>query len=366
MTETTAAISGAQAVGLGVVLALLAGWALYLIYNFLKPSRPPGSEVEDAPNRKAYLSDEELEGPKLDRVLKWGLVSLAFLAIGLPVYWLGEPGRQDNAQKGFDRRSVERGAELFQSAQAELAPGRISAGCADCHGPKGEGGSVPFTITRLVDGEETVIPVTWAAPSLNDVLYRFSPDEVREILVYGRPPTPMPAWGVQGGGALGDQQIDDLVNFLISIQVSQEKMLETTAAVGTDGKALFDAFCARCHTMGWSYRTDYQEPGSIDGGGAFGFNLTNGVTRRQFPEREDHIEFIAQGSDYQKNYGMRGIGSGRMPGFGVDPNAETALDEPHCNFADQNLQPRKCTTYRVGGMLSAEQIEAIVDYERSL
>jgi len=34
----------------------------------------------------------------------------------------------------------------------------------------------------------------------------------------GRPPTPMPTWGVRYGGPMNDQQITDLVNYLLSIQ----------------------------------------------------------------------------------------------------------------------------------------------------
>jgi hypothetical protein len=76
----------------------------------------------------------------------------------------------------------------------------------------------------------------------------------------------------------------------------------------------------------------------MGGGGAFGPNLTNGVTLRQFPPLSGgvakHVEFVTTGSDFQKPYGTQGIGSGRMPGFGQE--------------------------------LSARQIDEIVIYERSL
>ena len=52
--------------------------------------------------------------------------------------------------------------------------------------------------------------VTWTAPALNTIFYRFSEDEVRYILVYGRPFSPMSPWGVDGGGPMNDQQIDTL------------------------------------------------------------------------------------------------------------------------------------------------------------
>ena len=329
------ALSGPEVVGIGIGFALLVGWVVFVVLNASRPSRPPGSEIEDAANRRAYLSDDELETTKLDKTLTWGLLSLAFIAIALPVYWLREPGRQDGAIEGFDQRAVDRGAILFQSAQAELEPGQISAGCADCHGNRGQGGVVPFVMAHPTN-EGEVIPVNWTAPALDDVLLRFSEDEVRDILVYGRPPTPMPAWGVQGGGALGDQQINDLVAFLKSIQVSPDEAKKEADGV-TGGEELFNAYCARCHTLGWSYRDSYEEPRALPGGGALGPSLRDGLTLRQFPNREDHVQFVTEGSEYGVNYGRRGIGgreSGGMPGF--------------------------------GRMLTKEQIEAIVDYERSL
>jgi mono/diheme cytochrome c family protein len=326
-------LSGQQAVGIGIGVVLLVGWAVFVAVNAGRPSTPPGSEIDDAPNRRPYLADDELESRKLDKTLTWGLLSLAFIAIALPAYWLREPSRQQNATNGFDKRSVDRGAELFQSASAKLAPGHIAAGCADCHGNKGQGGVVPFVMQDPVN-KGKVIPVNWTAPALNTVLLRFTPDEVREILVYGRPPTPMPAWGVAGGGALGDQQIDDLINFLKSIQISSKDAKKEAAQYGTDGAQLFDAFCARCHTLGWSYKDSYPEPGAKPGGGAYGPNLRDGHTLEQFPNPADQIAFITEGSEFGKNFGRRGIGTGRMPGFGQ--------------------------------MLSPAQIKAIVEYERSL
>ena len=56
------------------------------------------------------------------------------------------------------------------------------------------GGVKEFTITDA--DNEFVATVNWQAPALNTVLLRFSEDEVRNILVYGRPGTPMPAWGL--------------------------------------------------------------------------------------------------------------------------------------------------------------------------
>jgi mono/diheme cytochrome c family protein len=224
------------------------------------------------------------------------------------------------------------------------------------------GGVAPFTVTDPTTGQ--VKSVNWIAPALNTVLYKFSESEVRYILVYGRPFSPMSPWGVEGGGPMNEQQITNLINYIKSIQLPQEgctaedpfcngsgapintkftdevqKEAEAAVAAGTYatlGEALFnlglgggEASCARCHTKGWSYG-DPQQPG----GGAFGPNLTGGSTVRQFPDVDDQISFIKTGSDQGKRYGMQGQGSGRMPGF--------------------------------DSLLTDEQIAAIVDYERGL
>ena len=62
--------------------------------------------------------------------------------------------------------------------------------------------------------------------------------------------------------------------------------------------------------------------GFPDGSGAFGPNLTGGLIPRQFANYEELIAFISQGSVNGEPYGNNGIGSGRMPGFGDNPNTE--------------------------------------------
>jgi hypothetical protein len=89
----------------------------------------------------------------------------------------------------------------------------------------------------------------------------------------------------------------------------------------------------------------------VPGGGAStGFNLTNGLTHRQFESAESQIAFVSKGSEDGKKYGVGGQGSGKMPGFGINPNAET--------------QPATMDANQV--MLTQDQIAAIVAYERSL
>ena len=382
------AITAQQAVGIVLALVVVLGWGLYLLANARKARPEVGSEIELASNRKPYLTDEELEGPKLDRALTWGLVSMAIVAVGLPLYWLAEPGRQSGAVENFDSTFVARGEALF----AATAEGGFN--CAGCHGGNaGIGGEVPYTLTEPQldasgqpaadengDPINVLRQVSWKAPPLNVATLIWTDEQLREILTYGRPFSPMPAWGIEGGGPMNAQQIDNLIAYLHSIQITADEAKaqatekavaelarlndldgqlataqETWAAalssgdteaaltaattiaglraeVGqaqpkTMGAALFNMNCARCHTLGWSY----DEP-QAPGGGAYGpplFNETN-----QFPVPEDHVAFVTNGASLGERYGLNGQSSGRMAFF--------------------------------GNTLSAEQIDAIVQYEREL
>ena len=341
-----------------ILAVVLIGWVLYGLFNIRGSRRELGSEIELAANRKPYYDDEVLEGKKIERTQLLGLAFLAIITVSLPLYWVLEPGRQEGAERGFDKRFASWGSKLF----ASTAEGGFN--CAGCHGGmKATGGNAPFAITDVKTNE--VKSVTWKAPALNNVYHRFSESEVRFILEYGRPFSPMSPWGVVGGGPMNDQQIQTVLSYLKSIQIPREdctvvdadpricdgghlpkaKQDEITAeaqrlvAAGTYstlGEALFNLdlgggnySCARCHTKGWSYG----DP-QITGGGALGPNLTGGSAVRQFPVKNDMMNFIKGGSEYGKRYGEQGQGSGRMPAFGA--------------------------------MLTDEQVNAIVDYVRGL
>ncbi|HWH35709.1 MAG TPA: cytochrome c [Acidimicrobiales bacterium] len=338
-------MSTQQAIAVAIALAIVAGWGLYLLANVRRAKPEVGAEIELAPNRKPYLDDDALEGPRLERALTWGLVALTICGVGLPLYWLAEPGRQAGAVDDFEERL---GGVFFIHGQpigggALFSP--TSEGgfnCAGCHGGlEGLGGVVDYTLSDPVTGD--LRQVQWKAPSLNDVTLRMTDEQIEKVLVYGRPFSPMPAWGLEGGGPLNDQQIDNLILYLHQIAITPEEAQQqnTEAAEAelarlqeeggdqeaTMGAALFNTNCARCHTEGWSYG----EP-ELPGGGYFGPSMYNATN--QFPAIEDHLEFVTDGAELGEQYGVGGFSDGNMPFFGQ--------------------------------ILSPEQIQAIVDYERSL
>jgi mono/diheme cytochrome c family protein len=331
------AASTARNIAVLIAVVLVVGWILYVIANMRRGRREVGAELELAPNRAPGISDDELEGPRLERVQLYGLLLLVVIVLTLPLYWLFEPGRESGAVEEYHRQFVARGAELFDTT----ANGGFN--CAGCHGGmSATGGAAPYSITDAATGE--VRQVTWKAPALNTVLYRYSRDEVRFVLVYGRQFSPMSPWGIAGGGPMNDQQISNVIDYIESIQIPKEgcpadaPLCEegtlpqaqrdeiqaeidaqlASGAAGSVGEAIFNLelasgaySCARCHTRGWSY----SEP-QVTGGGAFGPNLTGGSEVRQFPTVDENIDFIIAPPEAGKAYGAQGQSSGRMPAFG--------------------------------------------------
>jgi mono/diheme cytochrome c family protein len=366
------ATSVQQSVAYVIVAIVAVGFILWLLANSRRARPEVGSEIELAANRKPYYADEEMEGKRLDRAQWLGLGFLLIIAVGLPLYWLAEPGRQAGAINNFKKTFASRGEAL----SVPTAEGGFN--CQGCHGGV-SGGLVQYNLT---DKEGNITPVMWQAPSLDDVTLRMTDDQLKEVLTYGRPFSPMPAWGLAGGGPMNEQQIDNLIAWLHSVAIKPEdarkrnaenakaqlatlqdapklladaqatvakldadpateqadllkaeaqvSMLEGIIATGqeaSEGAALFNVNCARCHTLGWSYNMP-TKPAS----GAFGPPLSNVLN--QFEDPQDHIDFVTEGKEFGEKYGRQGKASGRMPHFGT--------------------------------VLTKAQIKAIVDYERKL
>jgi mono/diheme cytochrome c family protein len=160
----------------------------------------------------------------------WGVASAIVVAAFLTIYFVREPFREASYGKKFFAASVTRGHIQFAP---DPTKGETGANCASCHGPNGEGG---FAATDP----------NWPAPPLRNEFQRYTIDQIRMIIENGRPGTPMPAWAIAQGGALNDQQIDDVLNYLQSIQVAPDKKYELPASI-TSGQQVFAMKCAVCH-----------------------------------------------------------------------------------------------------------------------
>ena len=90
-----------------IFAVILGGWVVYAVLNLRQSRDELGSEIELAANRKPYYDDEELEGPRLTRVLGIGVVLLVVITIALPLYWILEPERQAGAQQAKEDQIAE-------------------------------------------------------------------------------------------------------------------------------------------------------------------------------------------------------------------------------------------------------------------
>ena len=185
-----------------------------------------GGEEEVAPNLSPFLSNEELETVRMDRTLGVSVVLVGFLAVSIPLYFLTETNRQARFEDTFLEESIIRGEEHFEDP----------AGCAQCHGGGGVGGAAATFEPR------SGVATNWAAPPLNDIFYRYDREEVKFWIVYGRAGSPMPAWGLEGGGAFNDQEVEDILNYMVEIQLPLNQVIAiAVSAVSAAGNLLAGA-----------------------------------------------------------------------------------------------------------------------------
>jgi len=457
MNITVIAASTQRQIGYVIAGIVLIAMAVYWLFNWLEGRHESGAEIELAANRKEHMSDEDMETKRLDLSLTGGLVTLTIIALALPLYWLGEPGRHDGLIDFTDTQSVAQGANLYE------------ANCAQCHGSPGGDGGLAADFTLVDTQGRYVEQVDWVAPSLGAVLDRFTYSELKYVLNYGRTNSPMPAWGGPGGGPMTDQQIDKVIAYIASEQRSPED-IRKSVLTGLDSAALFKARqdnavdyneqlsladdihdleeehaeldadsaeakaievqidalqsefdvieasleakadairiaaddeeilmgellfnnpaaggaygCARCHSAGYSYDANAYpenpllEP-IVNGGGGFAPSLVGVLD--QFETSTEQTSFIVTGSENGVAYGAfgQGDGGGQMPGFGgcwaesdavgVVPRIQGDRISGHCDGTNViALEANEGEVVARSGILTIEQIEAIVAYERSL
>ena len=188
-----------------ISLAIIGALAYFAAIGF----RGSGRTKDIAPNLDRYKSDDELETNHLDRTLSVAVLVASLLTVMIPLYYLGEQNRQEEFIEYFDEVSVERGEHLYEEF-----------GCGNCHGVDGSGGAASYVEKR------SGVSVIWAAPAINNVFYRYDSEEIRYWLIFGRANSPMPAWGLEGGGPMNDGQLDDLIDYLRYFQIPQEEELQ--------------------------------------------------------------------------------------------------------------------------------------------
>jgi mono/diheme cytochrome c family protein len=205
---------------LAVVSAIFLFVALIIVLSSAREkARQAGPSAP--PSRRPGPTDEALEGRLLENYQIAGVALTVFLAVLLPFLYLREPARQEAAAAKEQTESVRLGKATYEEF------------CSRCHGTEAQGGTVERYITPGVKGAK---PTDVQAPDLREIHSRHPDEEVGLVawtaIQKGRPPTPMPTWGIRYGGPMNDQQITDIVNYLLSIQSDDKErpLLEFEAA----------------------------------------------------------------------------------------------------------------------------------------
>jgi mono/diheme cytochrome c family protein len=123
----------------------------------------------------------------LNRYLAWGLVFMLVLLGGFAAYRVREPNLRRTAlrQQTASYRAI--GTQLFAS------------NCAQCHGKEATGGSAPTLNSR-------------------EFLKSTTDDQMRVLISGGVSGSAMPAWSLDFGGTLTDEQVLQLVTYIRSLE----------------------------------------------------------------------------------------------------------------------------------------------------
>lgn len=237
-------------------------WAVFIARTG-RPGRPRRLKLGIPQALRPGQPDEVLEGPRLERLLLWGLVATLVSAVFIPVYWLPEAQRQSSFDERFHEEAVERGKLIFSVAppldedasalefKEEEKAISLGQSCANCHGGDASGGLANPAFKDPFTGKT----VAYRAPPLNTVFTRWDKEVVRFTIERGRPGTPMPSWGVEYGGSMTTQMIDDVITWLQSLPGNQEPPEEISEGCREPsesqfmscGQEIFEARCAVCH-----------------------------------------------------------------------------------------------------------------------
>jgi len=230
------ALSSTQGIiiaGIGVAL-LIVGGAVVAARGRRKV------EVPDIPNAmRPGPSDPDLETPNLQKLQGWGVLLVLFFVVWIPATWLFEPGQNLSQEERLLDDSIMRGSHAVQAFTEENQGG---VGCVRCHGSELKGGRI---LGPAAGGAAPVI----ATPNLTTVcggpftghpaIYGLR--DIYTVIEQGR--NQMPSWSIRYAGALTDQRINDIVNYIVSIQDESQVPFDKNVCINKEAqKAAVDEF----------------------------------------------------------------------------------------------------------------------------
>ena len=200
---TLIAAGGALIVGIVVVLVLR--------------HRAKGTRAEIPAGMRPGPSDQALETPLLLKLQGWGVVLVTFFVLWFPVMWLVEPGTNLKQEQALDTDAIARGQLATQPFSED---NQLGVGCVRCHGNELQGG-----VINALDAKGN--PILAYPPNLTTICGGpntghqniFTIDDIFQVISEGR--GAMPSWSIRFAGALDDQQINDLVLYLVQLSSAE-------------------------------------------------------------------------------------------------------------------------------------------------
>jgi hypothetical protein len=208
------ALLAALSAGKAILIGIASGVAVIVVIGasvaaLRRPRRAAGPDIP--PAMRPGPSDPDLEKPVLEKLYASALILIVIMALWIPGVFLRENVTNADDLRVLKALSVERG---FLTSLPGSEVNQIGFNCQRCHGPGLSGGrnvfnggivSVP-NLQTVCGGEKFGHGLI---KSLTDVI---------NTIAQGRTATDMPSWSVRYAGAMDDQQINDLVNYILSIQ----------------------------------------------------------------------------------------------------------------------------------------------------
>jgi mono/diheme cytochrome c family protein len=212
----------------GIVLAIGGGIFVLIAGGVLALRGRRAAEVPDIPAAmRPGPSDPDLETPLLNRLQGWGVLLVVFFVIWVPVTWLFEPDRNLDQERALTTESIARGASAVQLFNEENQGG---IGCVRCHGPQLMGSRIVDTKTGQVVPTPNLTTVCGGPWTGHNLIY--SLNDIYITIQQGR--NLMPSWSIKYAGALDDQQINDIVNYIVSIQDKSQVTFDHNVCVNPD------------------------------------------------------------------------------------------------------------------------------------
>ncbi|MGZ4694580.1 MAG: c-type cytochrome [Acidimicrobiales bacterium] len=132
------------------------------------------------------FESEELER-SLDRYLIAGLVFMALLIAGFVIYKVREPHLRADATAAQQATYTDLGQQLFET------------NCSSCHGKGAVGGTAPVLNSK-------------------EFLKSASNGQIEHLIAGGVSGSDMPAWSLEFGGSMTDEQILQITTYLRSLE----------------------------------------------------------------------------------------------------------------------------------------------------